>query len=151
MKDTLAIGVIAGLVGGLVGIVFSHAMFLLGINPMSSLHLAAALVVNDIFSLTPGGVFWSIVTHHVVAAVFGVFLALLLLYSGKDYWLPKVVAAGTFVCIVLHAFLMPILRPDIDFRPNAAAFGTMIVTHALIGVIAGWIIVKYYRPELRSR
>jgi hypothetical protein len=150
MRDTFGMGVIAGLIGGLVGIVFSHTLFLLGVTSIASLHLAAALVVNDIFNLTAGGVFWSVVAHFSIAASFGVLMALVIRYSGRDYWVLKAVILGALVCMILHSYLMPILRPDIDFRPTAAEFGTMVVTHSLISLVATYIIVKYYRHPVKA-
>ncbi len=85
MKDNIAVGSLAGLIGGTIGIIYSYIMFLLGITPMSSVHIAATLVVIDVINLTTLGFINSIFTHLLVAATFGVLLTYILLLTGKDY------------------------------------------------------------------
>ena len=145
MKDTIAIGTIAGLIGGTIGLVFSYSMFLAGISPMASLHLAASLVVMDILNLTIGGIVWSVVTHLSVSAAFSIILAHILLRTGKDYWVLKGVGFGAIFCLIAHSYFIPLMRTDIrELIFNAPSFGTMITTHALIGLIASYIITRYF-------
>ncbi len=106
MRDKFIGGFVAGVIGGIIGIVFSHSLFLLGLSPISSLHLATALVVPEMFALTTGGVFISFLTHLIVAGVFGVVLLLILYYTGKDYYILKGIASGAFACLVLHQSLL---------------------------------------------
>ena len=145
MKDTIAIGTIAGLIGGTIGLLFSYSMFLAGISPMASLHLAASLVVMDILNLTIGGIIWSVVTHLSVSAAFSIILAHILLRTGKDYWVLKGVGFGAIFCLMAHSYFIPLMRTDIrELIFNAPSFGTMITTHALIGLIASYIITRYF-------
>ncbi len=145
MKDTIAIGTIAGLIGGTIGLVFSYSMFLAGISPIASLHLAASLVVMDILNLTIGGIIWSIVTHLSVAAAFSIILAHILLRTGKDYWILKGMGFGAIFCLIAHSYFIPLMRTDIrELIFNAPSFGTMITTHALIGLISSYIITRYF-------
>ncbi len=148
MKDNIALGAIAGAIGGAVGLIYSYTMFLLGISPISSLNLAATMVVMDIVNLTLGGVIWSIITHLVVAAAFGVIVAYILLWSGKDFWLLKGTVAGALFCLTTHSYLIPLMRTDAQVHNlifNPSSFGTMITTHSLIGLITAFLIVWYSR------
>lgn len=146
-KDKIAFGSMAGAIGGAVGLVFSYILFRLGISPIGSLHLAATLVTIDILNLTIGGIIWSIVTHLTVASLFGVLMLHIIDYSGKDYWVLKGVGIGAIFCLIAHSYLIPLMRTEEIIRNlifNAPSFGTMITTHSLIGLIATFIIVKYY-------
>ncbi len=144
MKDNITIGTIAGIIGGAVGLIFSYSMFLLGVSPMASLHLAASLVVTDIINLTTGGIIWSIITHLTVAATFSVLLTYIILYTGKENWALKGIGFGALFCLIAHSYFIPLMRTDIRALIfNAPSFGTMITTHSLIGLIASFIIVKY--------
>lgn len=144
LKDRFITGAIGGFIGGSVGMVYSYGMFLLGITPMSSLNLAATLVVMDIMNLTAGGVIWSLVTHLVVATMFGVLMAYVLLVTGKKYWVWKAVVIGGLFCLIAHSYLIPLMRTDVHaLILNAPSFGVMITTHALIALIASFIIVRY--------
>jgi uncharacterized membrane protein YagU involved in acid resistance len=143
--DKIILGAMAGAAGGAIGLVFSYTMYLLGISPMSSLHLAAALVVTDIIYLTPGGVIWSIVTHLTVSSVFGILLTYLFMYIGREYWIFKGIGTGAVFCLLAHSYLIPLMRTDAQVRSlifNAPSFGTMITTHSLIGLVTAYIIVR---------
>jgi len=145
MKDHIAFGSLAGAIGGAVGIVFSYTVFSLGISSLSSIQLAASFVSMDILNLTAGGIFWSIVTHLTVAAVFGIIMLHILKYSGKDYWILKGAGFGAFFCLVTHSYLIPLMRTEEQVRRaifNPPSFGTMIITHSLIGLVTTAIIVR---------
>jgi hypothetical protein len=81
-------------------------MFLLGVTPMSSVHLAATLVVIDVINLTFLGFINAIFTHLLVAAVFGILLTSILLKTGKDYWPLKGVGWGAIFCLITHSYLI---------------------------------------------
>ena len=147
MKDDIVLGSIAGAIGGFIGLIFSYSMFLLGISPMSSINLAATLVVMDIVNLTPAGVIFSIVVHLTIASLFGTLLTYILRYSGKEYWAFKGVMFGALTCIILHSYLIPLMRTDEQVRSlifNPPSWGTMVTTHSIIGLVAAFIIVKYF-------
>ncbi len=145
MKDTVAIGTVAGLIGGTVGLAYSYSMFYAGISPMASLHLAASLVVMDILNLTPGGIIWSVVTHLSVSVTFSILLTHILIRTGKEYWALKGVGFGAIFCLIAHSYLIPLMRNDLrELIFNAPSFGTMITTHALIGFTASFVIVRYF-------
>ena len=144
LKDKIAIGTVAGLISGTVGLFFSYSFFHLGISLISSLQLAASLVVMDILNLTLGGIIWSVVTHLTVSAAFSVLLTYMLFLTGKEYWALKGIGFGVIICILAHSYFIPLMRTDIrELIFNAPSFGTMITTHALIGLIASFIISRY--------
>ncbi len=146
MKDPIVLGSVAGSIGGAIGLIFSHSLFLLGIPPISSVHLAATMVVMDITNLTTGGVIWSLVTHFVVASTYGVLITYFLLKTGKDYWLLKGMLTGAFFCLIAHSYLIPLMRTEPQVHSlifNAPSFGTMITAHSIIGVVAVFIVVRY--------
>ena len=90
LKDKIAIGTVAGFISGTVGLVFSYGFFHIDISSVSSLHLAASLVVMDILNLSLGGIIWSVVTHLAVSAAFSVLLTYMLFLTGKEYWALRV-------------------------------------------------------------
>lgn len=141
----IVLGAMAGAAGGAIGLAFSYSMYLLGISPIASLHLAATLVVTDIINLTTGGVIWSIVTHLTVSSVFGILMTYVLLYTGREYWVFKGIGTGAVFCLLAHSYLIPLMRTDAQVRNlifNAPSFGTMITTHSLIGLVTACIIVR---------
>jgi uncharacterized membrane protein YagU involved in acid resistance len=143
MDDLIFGGSIAGLIGGTVGIIFSHSMFIAGVTPTSSLHLAAALVLHDVMNLGTADIIISLLTHLATAAAFGVALALILRYTGKDHYLFKGAGFGVVICLIMHAYLIPILRRDLPITTVASESFVMITTHAIIGIIAAIILVRY--------
>lgn len=146
MRDNIVFGSMAGAIGGVIGLILSYSLFLLGISPMASVHLAATLVTVDVIHLATGEVIWSIITHLVVASVFGILLTYVLLYSGREYWWFKGIGTGFVFCLVTHSYLIPLLRTDAQVRSlilNAPSFGAIGITHALIGLVSAFIIVKY--------
>lgn len=152
-KDTIAIGSMAGAIGGTIGIIFSYTMFYLGISPMSSINLAASFVVIDILNLTTGGIIWSIVTHLTVAALFGILMTYIFKITGKEYWVLKGIGFGAIFCLITHSYLIPLMRTEAQVRNlifNPPSFGTMITTHSLIGLITAFVIVKFYYSNLKS-
>lgn len=147
MKDNIAVGAMAGAIGGVIGMIYSYIMFLLGITPMSSIHLAATLVVIDILNLTALGFINAIFTHLLVAAFFGVLLTYILLHTGKDFWLLKGVGFGALYCLISHSYLIPLMRTDEQVRTlifNAPSWIITLSTHMLIGLITVTVIVKYH-------
>jgi hypothetical protein len=147
LKDNIAVGSMAGVIGGTVGIMFSYTVFLLGLSPLSSIHLAATLVVIDIQNLTALGYIDAIFTHLLVASVFGVLLTYILLCTGKSFWLLKGIGFGALFCLMTHAYLIPLMRTDEQVRTlifNSPSWTTMGLTHMLIGFVTVKIIVKYH-------
>ncbi len=145
MNDNVIVGAFAGIVGGIIGIIYSHFMFLLGFSPISSVHIAASLVIIDILNPTTLGYANAIITHLVVAAAFGVLLTYILVYTGKDFWPIKGLGFGAFFCLLAHSYLIPLMRTDEQTRAlifNAPSWTLTISTHMLIGIIAAAIIVK---------
>lgn len=147
MKDTIFAGTVAGVIAGAAGLMFSYTLFLLGITPISSVHLAATLIVMDVINLSPGAVIFAVVTHLVVSSFFSIILTYVLLFTGKNFWLLKGGGFGALFCLVAHSFLIPLMRTDAQVRSlifNTPSFGVMITTHTLIGLVAAFIIVKYH-------
>ncbi len=147
MKDRIAFGSLAGSIGGAVGLVFSYVLFLLGITPMASVHLAATLVTQDVLNLTTGGFICAVITHFAVASLFGVLLLHFLIFFGKDFWVLKAISLGVIFCLIAHSYLIPLLRTDPLVRGlifNPPSFGTILATHALISLVGGLIMVRYY-------
>lgn len=154
LKDDIVFGSVAGVIGGTVGLIYSYTLFLLGVTPMSSLHLAATLVVVDVLNLTPGAVIDAIITHLLVAAVFGILLTYVLLFTGKDYLVIKGLGTGAVFCLIAHSYLIPLMRTDAQVRNlifNAASWGAQMSTHALIGLVAAFIIANHHHAlKVRS-
>lgn len=147
MKDNIAVGTLAGAIGGTIGMTFSYIMFLLGVTPLSSVHLAATLVATDVINLTTLGFINAVFTHILVAAVFGIILTYILLYTGKDFWILKGIGFGAFFCLITHAYLIPLMRTDEQVRTlifNAPSWSIALSTHMLIGLITVTIIAKYH-------
>ncbi len=147
MKDNIIVGAVSGVIGGAVGLTYSYIMFLMGITPMSSLHIAATLVVIDVINLTTLGFVNAIFTHLLVAAVFGVLLTYTLLYTGKDFWVLKGLGFGALFCLIAHSYLIPLMRTDEQVRTlifNEPSWSTALSTHMLIGLISVTLIVKYH-------
>lgn len=147
MKDNIAVGAMSGAIGGAIGITFSYSMFLLGITPLSSVHLAATLVVIDIINLTTLGFINAVFTHLLVASVFGVLLTYILLMTGKDFWILKGIVFGALFCLMTHAYFIPLMRTDEQVRTlifNAPSWSIALLTHMLIGLTTATAIVKYH-------
>ena len=147
MKDNIAVGAMSGVIGGAIGMTYSYSMFLLGITPLSSVHLAATLVVIDVINLTALGYLNAIFTHLLVAAFFGVLLTYLLLYTGKDFWLLKGIGFGALFCLMTHAYFIPLMRTDEQVRTlifDAPSWSVALSTHMLIGLITVTFIIKFH-------
>lgn len=145
--DSVVLGSISGAIGGAVGMAFSYSMFLLGFSPMSSLNLAATLVVIDVLKLTTLGVISSILAHLTVASAFGVIMTYMLRYTGKEYWVFKGLGTGALFCLVTHSYFIPLMRTDEQVRSlifNPPSWATMVTTHSIIGLVTASIIVKYF-------
>ncbi len=147
MKDNIAVGAMAGIIGGAIGMAYSYTMFLLGISSMSSVHLAATLIVIDVINLTALGFINAVAAHLIVAAAFGVVLTYILLYTGKDFWVLKGLGMGALFCLITHSYFIPLMRTDEQVRSlifNAPSWATMVSTHSIIGLITAAVIVKYH-------
>lgn len=147
MKDKIVLGSIAGGIGGIIGIIFSYSMYRLGISSISSINVAASLVVLDILNLTPTGVIFSIITHLTIASLFGILLLYILKFFGKEYWALKGMMFGALFCLLMHSYLIPLMRTDLQVRSlffNTPSWGTIWATHTLIGLVDSFIIVKYF-------
>lgn len=147
MKDKIAVGSISGVIGGTIGLTLSYSMYRLGISPISSINVAASLVVLDILNLTPTGVIFSIITHLAVASLFGVLLLFILKFFGKEYWAMKGIMFGALFCLLMHSYFIPLMRTDLQVRSlffNTPSWGTILATHTLIGLVDSTILVKYF-------
>lgn len=147
MKDNIIVGALSGLIGGVVGAIFSHSMFLLGLTPISSIHLAATLIVIDILNLTTLGFIDATLTHLFVSSFFGVLLTYILIYAGKDFWPIKGTGFGILFCLIAHSYLIPLLRAEEAIRAllfNTASWTIIFLTHSLIGLITATVIVKIH-------
>lgn len=144
MKNiNFTLGAISGLIAGTVGVIFSHTVYLLGITPFSSIHLAAAILIRDNFKLSLGGFILALINHLVISATFGVAMVIILYYTGEKHYIIKGLGFGYLTCLFLSAFLIPIIRTDIDLIPSAVSSAGKLFTHSLIGLISAFIIVKY--------
>lgn len=92
--------------------------------------------------LTPAGIFWSVFAHEVGAAFFGVLQAALFIATGQDYWPLKGFGLGVVYCLLTHSIVFPVIRPQVEFWPNAATTGSMLATHGLIGFLTVYILAR---------
>lgn len=147
MKDTVFAGGIAGLAGGTVGIIFSHTMFILGFTPISSLHLAAALVLKDIMNLGTADIIIALAAHLLTAWAFGVILLIIFRYTGRDHYVFKGIGFGMVTCLILHSYLLPLLRRDLALTNVAPESIVMLMTHGIIGLVAAIVLVNYSKLQ----
>jgi hypothetical protein len=143
-------GLVAGIMAGLAGFIFSHTMYILGLSKLSSIHLTGALELENIAEVTMGGFVLALIVHLILSGIFGLSLSVLINFMGSGFWLLKGAVAGAFGDMLLHNFLLALIRPDLNLDPNAATSATLLATHILMGIVAAFIVVYYSRLRIKA-
>jgi hypothetical protein len=143
IRDRIALGTIAGLIGTIPGLALNYISVQLGLSKFYSFQLTGSIylfpgLTDSLFGYILGGMVW---------LTFGVFLGIAIIYlieiTGEDYWWLKgvVVSFGImFVGIygVLYTFGAARIVP-FDIATNM----TEAISNIIFGLFTAYLIVKW--------
>jgi hypothetical protein len=147
--DKVAAGGLAGLGAGIVAGAVSHILFALGICRLCMIAIGGGLFRQQM--LTEGmGLSWNIigwVNHLLISSLLGVLMIYLLVLTGRKYILLKGLLYGAAVWFVAIELISP-LAGYIPPAPNPVDMAIMLGYHMLYGVVAAWLLARYFAPAL---
>jgi len=118
MRDTITIGTIAGVVATTVMTLYKAILFLLGFQFISTWDSAAKIFLDASLIYTPIGYFIGFLGQYVLGSIFGVTVAYMLRFTGKDFYLLKGIGVGTMIWLGSLGFMMRILAINLHGRSH---------------------------------
>jgi hypothetical protein len=149
MRDTIAIGSIAGLIATIVMTLFNLLIRLLGFTFITTWETASNIFLNPHLIHTPTGYFIGLLAQFILGAIFGTVVAYTLRLTGKDYYILKGIGVGAVVWLVSIGFFMHLLHIEIQGRNDPLSNIMAILEFNMLGIITPIIIAKYARFKIK--
>lgn len=143
MRDTLAIGAIAGIAGAIIMHLFATAEHALGLINMTSMEVSGALLLNPALLATTTGQLVSFATHFMIGAGGGVLLAYFMRFAGKDYWWLKGLALAGLMLLAGMAVVLRVLNVAPELRASGLTTLFHIVNFSVYGLVTAYIINRF--------
>jgi hypothetical protein len=147
--DKVTAGGLAGLGAGIVAGAVSQILFALGICRLCMIAIGGGLFRQQMLP-QDAPLIWTImgwVNHLVVSSLLGVLMIYLLVWTGRKYILLKGVLYGAAVWFVAISLISP-LAGYIPPSPNPVDMAMILGYHMLYGVVAAWLLARYFAPAL---
>lgn len=140
MRDTIARGVLGGLIGTAIQAALNWTWLLIGLTSTTLTEALGrtVLIVQPGKPLSTGELAVGFFAQFLIGALYGVGLAIVLNLSGRDFWVLKGLGAGGLIG-VLHLGLVPFLARMPEPVPLALA-ATHLTDHLLWGLVTAWVI-----------
>ena len=143
MRDTITIGSIAGIVPTFIMTVYKGLLKLLGFNFISTWETAASILLNEKLINTPVGLIIGFIGQFSLGAIFGVVVAYMLKFTGKDYYLIKGVGAGALCWLSTVGFFMRFLGIQLQGRSDLFTNLLTVIDFVLMGTVSSLVVKKY--------
>lgn len=143
MKDIIATGTIAGIVGSTVIDFIAYLSRLGGLNTSTPWDVASLVFLNARYLGTASGYIIGIIGSIALGIAGGVITAIIIKITGSDYaWLKGVLVAETIGFAGL-GFFAPLLgfAGFLRFQPTTNIFA--VVDLCIFGLIVGYVIKRY--------
>lgn len=145
MRDTITIGAIAGLISTTVMTVIVWAVRLLGHQFITPWETATHIFLVRRLIHTPIGYLVGFTGNFTLGAIFGVIMAYILRFTGKDFYILKGIGLGAVVWLTSIGFFMHLLSIRIEGRSDPLSNLMAIIEFNIMGIITSYIIQKYAR------
>lgn len=149
MRDTITIGVIAGVLATVVMTLFNSALRLFGLDFVSTWETAAHTILNPKLIHTPIGYFIGYICQFILGSIFGVVVAYTLRLTGKDYYLLKGIGVGAVIWLASIGLFMRLLHLQIQGRSEPITNIMAVIQFNIMGVTSSMIIAKYAKFKLK--
>jgi hypothetical protein len=145
-KDLIVLSGTAGVVATAAKTVFSGIPYLMGITKTFGVLIAGKIVfhVRDV-PMDAAHLLLALFTHLTFGGFLAVGLGLLYRFFGTAFNLLKGAFYGLIVWIIFRSYLVDLAVPGGPQPRDAVTSAVAFASHILYGVIAGYLIVKYYR------
>lgn len=150
MRDSVLIGAVSGLIGGVVMLALNLILFVTGITAVSQLHQGARAVLPPGVALesAPALALGAVETF-LIAAILGVAAVYFLRATGRDYAWLKGLLYGAAAWFLLYGLLGPLVIPMPVLRPDLATSVSLLAGHLLYGLVT-FLVAAQYRTEARE-
>lgn len=143
IRDRVALGVLAGVVGAIPQVILNLISRAVGFSKTYSFALAGGIFLKGKVTEEPGGILLGILLWLFTSAFVGLLIVLFFQKTGKDYWLLK----GPLVTIIVmqlfiygFAFNMANTKViPVDVSTNISIFFENLV----FGVVAGYLVARW--------
>jgi len=146
LKDRILAGTVAGMIATLIKSIPNIILWKLGIVKYFYLHIAASAMLGPEDVQAPLGLVVGFIVDIITGGSLGILVILVLKYFGSDYWWYKGILVGNLIWLwglgVMINFGAARLVPlEPLFRL------TSLLEHQLFGLIAAYLIIKWYPAE----
>ena len=147
MKDTLAVGTIAGIAGTIVMHVFSFIFKALNLITVTTFDYSASIFLNQSQLNTTAGLIVGAIAHFLIGAAGGVLLAYFIRAAGKDYYWLKGLALSGFMLLGGMGLVLNIMNLMPEMRESGLTVLLHIITYAVYGLTTSYIIARFGQFE----
>jgi hypothetical protein len=148
VKDTLTVGVVAGIVGTIVMLILSQLLMALDLIKMATLDYSAEIFLEPQQAGTPAGVIVGLIAHFMVGAGGGVLLAYFMKISGKDYYWLKGLGLGAVMLLLGMAFVVTLMNIMPEMREDSLTVLFHMVIYFIYGLTCAYVIKRYGKFEM---
>lgn len=143
LKDRILAGTMAGMIAAIIKSVPNIILWKLGIVKHLYFHLASSALVRPEDVDTVLGLILGVVVDVITGGTLGVLIIFLFKATGRDYWWYKGLVMGN--AIWLWGLGIGINQGFARIVPFDAVFRlTSLVEHQIFGLIAAYLIIKWY-------
>lgn len=140
MKDRITVGAVAGIIGGLVQVIYGRILVAVGLSQYSFTDFGEILILGTkVKGIVPFLI--GVITHTILGAMMGVVLSYVIRHSSSKYFLFKGMGVGLGVYVFAFASGVYFKMPVINKAPISFAI-TVLVGSTIYGLVTAYALKK---------
>ncbi|MBU4532531.1 MAG: hypothetical protein KJ650_02660 [Firmicutes bacterium] len=146
-QDTVFVGFLGGLIGGLAKLAADVAFFILGIAKTTEAHLAAQAFLPTGTAITLSALALGVAVDLGIAVALGIVAAYIIAFTGRDYLLLKGLIFGALLYVFGYGLVAQAFLPTVVLRPDLATSAVFLLTHLVLGAVT-FLVIGQFQTEV---
>ncbi|MDQ7791553.1 MAG: hypothetical protein C4575_09020 [Desulforudis sp.] len=149
MQDTIFVGFVVGLIGGLAKMATDIAFFIPGIAKTTSAHLGAQALLPEGTPLTLPALALGAGVDLTIAIALGIIATYIIANTGRDYLFLKGIIFGAMVYVFGYGLVALAVLPVAVLRPDFASSATFLLSHMVLGAVI-FLVAGQFQTDARE-
>lgn len=143
IKDTIALGWIAGILGSIPQFAINILSVQLGFSRYYSFQISSGIYLPQKLTMTLPGIMLGVMTWITSSAILGILIALIIKFTGKEYWYLKgLTVTNGLMYTIIYGLLYSLGASRVTPWDTATNIG-IFIENAILGLTTSYLIIKW--------
>lgn len=150
IRDKIALGTVAGLIGSIPQLIFQFTMLMLGISNYSSFQISGGIFLLEKYTKTIGGLIYGFIIWEIAAIFLGVVTVYVIESTGHAHaWFKGIVVSTAIMFIGVYGFVFEMGGSNIVPQDIPTNF-VILIGNLIFGATTGYMILRLGRVERKD-